>query len=204
MSERQTQSDIALTVIGPPRWTPEPDPRGPNGDPATLLTMDRDGSITAFSGKVEYGQGIRNGFVMEIADELDVPVGSVNMILGDTDLVPQDRGTTGSASTRTVGIQLRRAAATARRALLELAATRLEVDAASLVTRDGRVVVTPGNLFVTISQSGETADTLAALRVAKDIGYLATLTICNVATSSVVRESDLKLMIQAGVEVGVA
>ncbi len=67
-----------------------------------------------------------------------------------------------------------------------------------------RVVVTPGNLFVTISQSGETADTLAALRVAKDIGYLATLTICNVATSTVVRESDLKLMIQAGVEVGVA
>ncbi|MCZ6644283.1 MAG: glutamine--fructose-6-phosphate transaminase (isomerizing) [Gammaproteobacteria bacterium] len=67
-----------------------------------------------------------------------------------------------------------------------------------------RVAVTPGNLFVTISQSGETADTLAALRVAKDIGYLATLTICNVATSSVVRESDLKLMIQAGVEVGVA
>ena len=141
MSERQTQSDIALTVIGPPRWTPEPDPRGPNGDPATLLTMDRDGSITAFSGKVEYGQGIRNGFVMEIADELDVPVGSVNMILGDTDRVPQDRGTTGSASTRTVGIQLRRAAATARRALIELAATRLEVEAASLVTRDGRVVV---------------------------------------------------------------
>ena len=141
MSERQTQSDIALTVIGPPRWTPEPDPRGPNGDPATLLTMDRDGSITAFSGKVEYGQGIRNGFVMEIADELDVPVGSVSMILGDTDRVPQDRGTTGSASTRTVGIQLRRAAATARRALIELAATRLEVDGASLVTRDGRVVV---------------------------------------------------------------
>ncbi|TDJ37865.1 MAG: glutamine--fructose-6-phosphate transaminase (isomerizing) [Gammaproteobacteria bacterium] len=67
-----------------------------------------------------------------------------------------------------------------------------------------RVAVTPGNLFVTISQSGETADTLAALRVAKGIGYLATLTICNVATSSVVRESDLALMIQAGLEVGVA
>ena len=141
MIGQQAQSDIALTVIGPPRWTPEPDPRGPNGDPATLLTMDRDGSVTAYSGKVEYGQGIRNGFVMEIADELDVPIGSVRMILGDTDLVPQDRGTTGSASTRTVGIQLRRAAATARRALIDLAATRLEVQAAELETRDGQVVV---------------------------------------------------------------
>ena len=67
-----------------------------------------------------------------------------------------------------------------------------------------KVAVTPNNLFVTISQSGETADTLAALRIAKDIGYFATLTICNVPTSSLVRESDLALMIQAGTEVGVA
>jgi len=67
-----------------------------------------------------------------------------------------------------------------------------------------KVAVTPGNLFVTISQSGETADTLAALRIAKEAGYHATLTICNVPTSSLVRESDLSLMIKAGTEVGVA
>jgi len=67
-----------------------------------------------------------------------------------------------------------------------------------------KVAVTEGNLFVTISQSGETADTLAALRIAKDVGYHATLTICNVPTSSLVRESDLALMIKAGTEVGVA
>lgn len=66
------------------------------------------------------------------------------------------------------------------------------------------VAVTPGNLFVTISQSGETADTLAALRIAKKSGYHATLSICNVATSSLPRESDLALMIKAGTEVGVA
>lgn len=60
------------------------------------------------------------------------------------------------------------------------------------------------NLFVTITQSGETADTLAALRIAKEVGYFATLTICNVPTSSTVRESDLALMIKAGTEVGVA
>ena len=67
-----------------------------------------------------------------------------------------------------------------------------------------KVAVTPGNLFVTISQSGETADTLAALRIAKEAGYHATATICNVPTSSLVRESDLSLMIKAGTEVGVA
>ncbi|MBT8143106.1 MAG: glutamine--fructose-6-phosphate transaminase (isomerizing) [Gammaproteobacteria bacterium] len=65
-------------------------------------------------------------------------------------------------------------------------------------------VVPDGTLFVTISQSGETADTLAALRMAKESGYLATLGICNVPESSLVRESDLVLMTRAGPEIGVA
>ena len=64
--------------------------------------------------------------------------------------------------------------------------------------------VLPNSLFVTISQSGETADTLAALRLSKDIGFFATLTICNVSTSSMVRESDLSLLLQIGSEIGVA
>ncbi len=65
--------------------------------------------------------------------------------------------------------------------------------------------VTPaGSLFVAISQSGETADTLAALRLSKKQGYLASLAICNVATSTLVRESDLVFLMRAGVEVGVA
>jgi glucosamine--fructose-6-phosphate aminotransferase (isomerizing) len=67
-----------------------------------------------------------------------------------------------------------------------------------------RVAVQPDSLFVSISQSGETADTLAALRNAKPMGYLASLAICNVATSSLVRESDLTLLTQAGPEIGVA
>jgi glucosamine--fructose-6-phosphate aminotransferase (isomerizing) len=65
-------------------------------------------------------------------------------------------------------------------------------------------VVPEGSLFVTISQSGETADTLAALRMAKDLGYMATLAICNVPESSLVRESDLVLLTHAGPEIGVA
>jgi glutamine---fructose-6-phosphate transaminase (isomerizing) len=65
-------------------------------------------------------------------------------------------------------------------------------------------VITPDTLFVTISQSGETADTLAALRNAKKADYLSTLTICNVAESSMVRESGLVLLTRAGPEIGVA
>lgn len=67
-----------------------------------------------------------------------------------------------------------------------------------------RHVVSPDTLFVTISQSGETADTLAALREADKLGYAHTLAICNVPESSLVRESDLVLMTRAGPEIGVA
>ena len=66
------------------------------------------------------------------------------------------------------------------------------------------VAVAPNTLFLTISQSGETADTLAALRQSKSIGYLGSLCICNVPNSSLVRESDLCLMTEAGTEIGVA
>jgi glucosamine--fructose-6-phosphate aminotransferase (isomerizing) len=65
-------------------------------------------------------------------------------------------------------------------------------------------VVPDGTLFVTISQSGETADTLAALQMAKDLGYVETLTICNAPESSMVRESGLAMMTNAGPEIGVA
>ncbi len=67
-----------------------------------------------------------------------------------------------------------------------------------------KVVVPKNTLFVTLSQSGETADTLEALRLAKESGYLGSLTICNSAHSSMVRESDLVMMTQAGPEIGVA
>jgi len=66
------------------------------------------------------------------------------------------------------------------------------------------IIVQPGTLFVTISQSGETADTLAALRYAKKKNYVASLAICNVATSSLVRESDFCILTMAGQEIGVA
>lgn len=91
----------------------------------------------------------------------------------------------------------------ARYWLEELAGIPCQVEVASEF-RYRKVVVQPDTLFVTISQSGETADTLAALRNAKELGFLASLAICNVSISSLVRESDLTLLTQAGREIGVA
>lgn len=65
-------------------------------------------------------------------------------------------------------------------------------------------VTRPNSLLITLSQSGETADTLAALRIAKERGYMAAMTICNVSGSSLVRESDIAFMTRAGTEIGVA
>ena len=140
MSVIDALSDAALTVTGPPRWAEEPALRASSGSEAKLLLMDRQGGVIALSGKVEYGQGIRSGFALAIADELDVPVDSVRVILGDTRSVPYDRGTTGSASTRTVGLQLRRAAATARQALIALASERWSVAAERLATSASHVL----------------------------------------------------------------
>jgi glucosamine--fructose-6-phosphate aminotransferase (isomerizing) len=91
----------------------------------------------------------------------------------------------------------------ARYWLEELAGIPCQVEVASEF-RYRKVVVQPDTLFVSISQSGETADTLAALRNGKALGYLASLAICNVGISSLVRESDLCLLTLAGPEIGVA
>ncbi len=91
----------------------------------------------------------------------------------------------------------------ARYWLEELAGIPCQIEVASEF-RYRKVVVHPDSLFVSISQSGETADTLAALRNAKELGFLSSLAICNVGTSSLVRESALALLTQAGPEIGVA
>ncbi|MCD9531072.1 glutamine--fructose-6-phosphate transaminase (isomerizing) [Photobacterium carnosum] len=84
-----------------------------------------------------------------------------------------------------------------------LAGVSCDVEIASEF-RYRKFVTRPNSLLITLSQSGETADTLAALRLAKQKGYMAAMTICNVAGSSLVRESDLAFMTRAGAEIGVA
>ena len=74
------------------------------------IAIGPDGTITAFSGKVEFGQGIRTGFTQIVADELDVPIDRVQVVMGDTDRSPYDWGTFGSHSTELEAPVLRRAA----------------------------------------------------------------------------------------------
>jgi isoquinoline 1-oxidoreductase len=89
----------------------------PDFGPATWLTIDRGGAVTVFAGKVEYGQGIRWGLAIAAAEELGLAARDVTVVLGDTALVPWDIGTFGSQSTRWTGVQVRKAAATARQVL---------------------------------------------------------------------------------------
>ena len=111
----------------------------PDFGPSPWLVVRPDGSILVLAGKVEYGQGIRTGLAIEVADELRVPLERVEVVLGDTARVPWDMGTFGSQSTARVGLQLRKAAATARQVMLELAADRLDLPVDALSARDGRV-----------------------------------------------------------------
>ncbi len=91
------------------------------------------------SGKVEVGQNIRTSLAQLVAEELRVPFDSITMIMGDTDLTPWDMGTFGSHTTPTMGQQLRIMAAAARQMLLEIAAKRWNVNAATLIAADGKI-----------------------------------------------------------------
>ncbi len=111
----------------------------PKKETATWLVLHPDGNAIAYAGKVEYGQGIRWGLAVEVADELRLPLDRIEVVLGDTDRVPWDMGTFGSQSTARVGVQLRKAAATAREKLLELATDHLDLPASDLECSEGRV-----------------------------------------------------------------
>src|SRR5437667_9035838 len=104
------------------------------------IRIERDGTVTALSGKIDFGQGIRTAFAQLVADELDVPIERVNVVLGDTAQVPFDFGTFGSHSVAQEAPLLRKAAAFARRQLIDRASTKLGLAAAKLDTEAGAVV----------------------------------------------------------------
>jgi nicotinate dehydrogenase subunit B len=104
------------------------------------IRLEPDGTITALSGKIEFGQGIRTAFAQIVADELDVPIERVNVVLGDTDQVPFDFGTFGSHSVAQEAPLLRRAAAFARHQLIERASPKLGLPRDKLDTNEGAVV----------------------------------------------------------------
>lgn len=104
------------------------------------IRVERDGAVSAFSGKVDFGQGLRTAFAQIVADELDVPIDRVRVVLGDTDQVPFDFGTFGSHSVAQEAPLLRKAAAFARQQLLERASKKLGVPVDKLDTGEGAVV----------------------------------------------------------------
>jgi isoquinoline 1-oxidoreductase len=118
--------------------------RGEAADLAAWLHIDEHGRVTVYTGKVEIGQNVRTSLAQTVADELRVPLSSIEMVMADTDLVPFDAGTFGSLSTPRMGRQLSRAAAVAREMLIDAAAADLHVDRASLSARAGRVVAAAG------------------------------------------------------------
>ena len=103
------------------------------------LRIKEDGRVDCYTGKIEMGQGIITSLAQMLADELDVTLDSVDMIMGDTDLCPWDMGTFGSMSTRFFGPPLRAAGAEARSILLQLAAEELKVAANQLMVDGGEV-----------------------------------------------------------------
>ena len=104
-----------------------------------FLRIGEDGSVSCFTGKIEMGQGVVTSLAQMLADELDVSLDAVRMVMGDTDLCPWDMGTFGSRTTRFFGPPLREAGAQARSVLLELAAERLDAPVESLRTENGVV-----------------------------------------------------------------
>ncbi len=114
-------------------------PGGPPLDLNAFLHIGADGRVTCLVGKVELGQGVMTSLPQLAAEELDVPLSSVDIVLGDTDLCPFDGGTFGSLSIRQFGPVLRSAAAEAKGVLLEMAAEKLHLPLADLVVEAGAV-----------------------------------------------------------------
>ena len=118
-------------------------PAGTQGLPDdfnAFLRIGADGRVTCFTGKAELGQGVVTSLSQMLAEELDVPLARVDMVLGDTDLCPYDMGTFGSRSIRYFGPPLREAAAEARAILMGLAASHLHLEEKQLTVKDGVVM----------------------------------------------------------------
>ena len=110
-----------------------------------FLAIAPDGRVTVYSGKVDLGTGVRTALTQIVAEELDVPIGHVSVIEGDTALTPDQGVTSGSLSIQNGGMHLRRAAATARQAVLRRAAARMRQDISTLSIHDGVITAKDGN-----------------------------------------------------------
>ncbi len=130
------------------------------------LYLNEDGTITALSGKVEEGQGPRAQLSQAAAEELRVPVGRIRLVMADTDLVPDDGITAGSRTTPQNVPPMRQAAATARELLTQLAARQWQVDADTLVVRDGAIMNKVAQKTLTYADLAQSKDVAEAFKQA--------------------------------------
>ena len=107
----------------------------------SFLAVHKDGSVTMYTGKVDLGTGTRIALPQMVAEELDIALDKIKLVEGDTALTPDQGPTWGSLSIQIGGVQLRQAAATARKALIELAVQKLGMPSADLAVRNGVVFV---------------------------------------------------------------
>jgi isoquinoline 1-oxidoreductase len=128
-------SDAQEAGGGARRGTNEPAPTALSA----WLHIGEDGGITVYTGKVEVGQNARTSLTQAVAEELRTPVGSIRMVMGDTALTPFDMGTFGSQTTPRMWPQIRKAAATAREMLVDLAAQKWSLDRGAIQIADGKV-----------------------------------------------------------------
>jgi len=128
-------------VVVLPSHPPGPGGWGRDGPPhgGAWIHVGEDGKARAFTGKVEVGQGTRTALSLLVAEELRLPLSSVELTMGDTDVCPWDMGTFGSRSMPDAGEHLRLTGAAARGFLLEIAATKLEIAPKDLECSDGQV-----------------------------------------------------------------
>jgi nicotinate dehydrogenase subunit B len=104
-----------------------------------FIGINRKGEVTLYAGKVDLGTGVRTALAQIVAEELDVPFAAVSVIQGDTTLTPDQGVTSGSFSIQNGGLQIRQAAATARQALVSMAAKKLKVEPGDLSVTDGQI-----------------------------------------------------------------
>lgn len=119
-------------------------------DIADWLHVERDGTVTVFTGKAEVGQNIRTSLAQAVAEELRVPAARVRLVMADTELTPFDMGTFGSLTTPVMAARLHKVAAAAREVLLEMAADWWGVERAELHFDDGRITHPPSGRAIGI------------------------------------------------------
>jgi CO/xanthine dehydrogenase Mo-binding subunit len=115
------------------------------------IHIDKDGSVSVFTGKTEMGQNIRTSLTQAVADELRTPVSMIHLVMADTDQTPFDMGTFGSMTTPRMAPQLRRAAAAAREMLIDLAAQKWNVDRSNVQITEAKLVNLQSNTSLTFA-----------------------------------------------------